>query len=146
MSTSNAALTSSVHGLIPVCHLDFAAWRREKHGQAARARGACSPTCCGEKPPCLEAESVTGRPEGFDPGSFSEVFVEFWFLVFLALWNNKLVPRGFARTPSERGSVHALAPLSLAVYSEIKQLFTRSVREPPAFLFSKLGSCQSVLQ
>ena len=32
----------------------------------------------------------------------------------LVLRNNKVLPWGFTRTPSERGSVHALVPLSLA--------------------------------
>ena len=70
------------HYLMPVCCIDFAAWRAEEAWPRSAHTGSLLPYMLRGKSPCLGAESATGRPEDLDPGSFSEAFVELWFWVF----------------------------------------------------------------
>ena len=103
----------------------FAAWK-QKNMAKQRAHGELAPLhAAGISPRALKQRV---RPSAkFLRGSGSECLV---------LRNDKVLPWGFTRTQSERGSVHALVPLSLL----FSQRFTRSVREPPTYFLSKLGN------
>ena len=99
------------HYLMPVCCIDFAAWRAEEAWPRSAHTGSLLPYMLRGKSPCLGAESATGRPEDLDPGSFSEAFVELWFWV-LVLCNSKVMPWVFTRTPTERGSLSPCPPFA----------------------------------
>ena len=56
---------------------------QKKHGHAVNTQGVRSQKCCGESPPCLGAESATGRPEGRNPETDSDATCG---VVVLGVW------------------------------------------------------------
>ena len=96
MLTSNATLASLI---ITWCR--FVASILQLGGQknmaTQRTRGACSPTCCGESPRALKQKVPLGPSVKFLWSSGS------WCLV---LWNNKVLPWGFTRTPKNSPQIN----------------------------------------